>query len=113
MLSDALLTAPAEVLVLPMTEDLRFAVRTATVFREAGIRTQLYTEHKKFKAKMSYADRLGFPFAAIIGEDELAAGKVALKNMRTGAQTLLTPESAASAVREALAAISGGTVIRD
>ena len=103
MLSDTLSTAPAEVLVLPMTKDVAAAARVATALRAAGIRTQLYTEPKKFKAKMSYADRLGFPFVAILGEDELAAGKLSLKNMKTGEQTLLDPEKAAETVRAAMA----------
>ena len=103
MLSDSLPTAPAEVLVLPMTKDVAYAARIATGLREAGIRVQLYTEQRKFKAKMSYADRLGFPFAAILGEDELAAGKLSLKNMKTGEQTLLSPEEAAETVRRAMA----------
>ena len=94
-----------------MTADLGFAVRCATVLRNAGIRTQLYTEQKKFKAKMSYADRLGFPYVLLIGEDELAQGKAALKNMTTGEQTLYTPEEAAAAVAAALAARSSVRVI--
>ncbi len=98
MLSDELPTAPAEVLVIPMTEDISFAVRCATRLREAGLRTQLYNEAKKFKAKMAYADRLGFPFAALIGEDEVAAGKLSLKNMKTGEQVLVTPDEAAARV---------------
>ena len=102
MLSDALPTAPADVLVIPMTADRSFAVRAATALRAAGVRAQLYTEQRKFKAKMSYADKLGFPFAALIGEDELAAGKLSLKNMKTGQQVLVTPEEAAELVAREL-----------
>lgn len=100
LLNSKLPTAPAEVLVLPMTEDLSAAVSAATGLRERGIRTQLYCEKKKFKSKMSYADKLKFPFAALIGEDEIAAGKLSLKNMATGEQKLLTVEQAAKAVLE-------------
>ncbi len=113
MLSDELVTAPAEVLVIPMTDSLSFAVRTATALRNAGLRAQLYTEQKKFKAKMSYADRLGFPFVILIGEDEIAQGKVSLKDMASGAQTLLTPDEAAAAVREGLAERENVSVIRE
>jgi len=112
MLSDELITAPADALVIPMTGDLRFAVQTATALRDAGIRTQLYTEQKKFKARMSYADRQGYPYVILIGEDEIAQGKVALKDMRTGAQQLLTVEAAAAAIAETLARDAGGPVIR-
>ena len=113
MLSDGIVTAPADVLVIPMTDSLSFAVRCATTLRDAGVRAQLYTEQKKFKAKMSYADRLGFPFVVLIGEDEIAQGKVSLKDMTSGGQTLLTPEAAAAAVEEALKARSAVKVIRE
>ena len=101
--SDAL-TAPAEVLVLPMTEDLAPAVALATTLREGGVTAQLYHEPKKFKQKLSYADRLGIPFVALLGEDELAQGKVALKDMSSGEQQLLTAQEAAAYVTQALAA---------
>ncbi len=113
MLSDTLVTAPADALVIPMTDDLRFAVSTATALRNAGVRTQIYTEKKKFKAKMSYADRLGFPFAVLIGEDEIAQGMAALKDMQTGEQRLLRPEDCARAVAEAMAVRRGGNVIKE
>ena len=99
LLSDAIITSPADVLIIPMAEDLSFAVQTATVLRDAGLRVQLYTEKKKFKAKMTYANKLRVPFVALIGEDELAQGKVSLKNMESGDQTLLTPAEAADAAR--------------
>jgi histidyl-tRNA synthetase len=113
MLSDAVITAPADVLILPMTDELGFAVRTATALRDAGIRVQLYTEQKKFKAKMSYANRLAFPYVILLGEDEIAAGKVTLKDMASGAQSLFTPEEAAAAVNAALAAARAAAVIRE
>ena len=113
MLSDALVTAPADVLILPMTDDLGFAVRTATALRDAGVRAQLYTEQKKFKARMSYADRLGFPFVILLGEDEIAAGKVSLKNMASGEQVLVTPAEAVERVRAALAAANAAKVIKE
>ena len=113
MLSDELVTAPADALIIPMTDDLSFAVQTATALRDAGIRTQLYTEQKKFKAKMSYADKLGFPYVVLIGEDEIAAGKIALKDMTTGKQSLVTPVEAAETVCAALAEKSSAKVIKE
>ena len=103
-LNEALNTAPADVLILPMTDDLSPAIAFATRLREAGIRTQLYTEQKKFKQKMSYADKLGIPFAAFLGDDEIAQGKVSLKDMTTGEQRLLAADAAAEAVLAALEA---------
>ena len=100
MLNESLNTAPADVLVLPMTADFTAAAEAATFLRGKGIRTQLYTEQKKFKAKMGYADKLGIPFVAFLGEDEIAQGKISLKNMSTGEQQLLTLDEAANVVAE-------------
>ncbi len=102
LLNQDYLSSPAEVLVLPMTEDLGAAVALATTLRAAGVRTQIYFEGKKFKQKMAYADKLGVPFAAILGEDELAAGQVALKDMVTGQQKLVDANEAAALVNAAL-----------
>ena len=79
-------SAGPAVLVIPMTSDLSYAIGTATAMRAAGVPAQIYFEQKKFKHKIGYADKLGIPFAAFIGEDEIAAGKVTLKNMTTGEQ---------------------------
>ena len=112
-LNDQLNTAPADVLILPMTDDLSPAIAFATRLRGAGVRAQLYTEQKKFKQKMTYADRLGVPFAAFLGEDEIAQGKVSLKDMRSGEQKLLPTGEAVSAVLAALEAGRDAAPIRE
>ena len=111
MLNEEGMTAPADVLVLPMTESPAEAIRLATVFRENGIRTQLYTEQKKFKQKMSYADKLAIPFVVFLGEDEIAQGKCSVKDMASGEQQLLTPEEAVVAIKEALQKKNAACVI--
>lgn len=58
--------------------------------RAAGIRTELYPESCKMKKQMSYADAKKIPFVAIVGETEMAEGKINLKNMLTGEQSMLT-----------------------
>ena len=113
LLSDEIVSAPAEVLVIPMTEDIAYAVKTATVLRDAGIRTQLYTEKKKFKARMSYASKLGFPYAVLIGEDEMAEGVVALKDMTSGEQVKVSPEKAAETVKKAMDERENAAVIKE
>ena len=100
MLSDEIVSAPADALVIPMSEELGYAISAATTLRDAGVRTQLYCEKKKFKAKMSYADKLQIPYCVLIGEDEMAAGVVAVKNMASGEQQLLTPAEAAKLIKE-------------
>ena len=111
MLNPALPTAPADVLILPMTEDLSPAIALATELRSAGIRTQLHCEEKKFKAKMSYADKLGIPYVVFLGEDEIRDGVVACKDMATGEQTKLTVPATIERIREGLAERERGAVI--
>ena len=100
LLSDELMTAPCDVLVIPMTEDRAPAIAAATALRSSGLRCQLYTEQRKFKAKMSYADRIGTPFTVLLGEDELAEEVLAVKNMETGEQRKLTAGEAAAWIWE-------------
>ena len=58
--------------------------------RAAGIRAEIYPEAAKMKKQMSYADSIGTQYVALVGETEMAAGKIALKNMTTGEQSSLT-----------------------
>ena len=111
MLNPDLPTAPADVLVLPMTEDLAPAISLSTRLRGAGVRTQLYTEQKKFKAKMNYADKIGVPYVIFLGDDEIAAGVVACKDMKTGEQTKLPFAKTLDLIRSGLAEKNKGTVI--
>ena len=111
MLNPDLPTAPADVLVIPMTEDLAPAISLSTKLRAAGIRTQLYTELKKFKAKMSYADRLGVPYVIFLGDDEIAAGVVACKDMASGEQTKLSADDTLALIRKGIDEKNSGKVI--
>ena len=111
MLNPDLPTAPADVLVLPMTEDLAPAISLSTRLRGAGVRTQLYTEQKKFKAKMNYADKIGVPYVIFLGDDEIAAGVVACKDMKTGEQTKLPFAETLDLIRSGLAEKNKGAVI--
>ena len=79
--------------------------------REAGIRTQVYLEQKKFKQKMSYADKLGIPYAVLLGEDELREGKCSVKDLATGEQVTVTPEEAARRIAQGMAEKNRGAVI--
>ena len=111
LLNPDLPTAPADVLILPMTEDLSAAIALATQLRENGIRTQLHCEEKKFKQKISYADKLGIPYVIFLGEDEIAGGVVACKDMATGEQTKLEPAATIYRIKAGLAERETGTVI--
>lgn len=76
-----------KVLVVPMdAEVLPYGLKVTKTLREAGIVSEIYLESGKFKKKLGYADKLGVPYVAIIGGDEMATGQVALKNMKEGTQ---------------------------
>lgn len=112
-LNDALNTAPADALILPMTEDLAPAISLATQLRQAGIRTQIQAERKKFKQKLSYADKLRIPYAVILGEDEIREGLAAVKDLATGEQVKLAPGQAAAHILAGLDRLNQGTPILD
>ena len=75
---------------------LRLAMQT----RRAGIPTEVYPDSTKMKKQMSYANAAGVPFVALVGENEMQAGTIALKNMQTGEQQNVT-------IDEAIALIQG------
>ena len=112
-LNQDLNTAPADVLILPMTEDLSPAISLATTLRDAGIRTQIHGEQKKFKQKISYADKLAIPYVVFLGEDEICAGVAAVKDLRTGEQVKLPSVEAVAHIQSGLEQLNRGTPIRD
>ncbi|MCI7623260.1 MAG: histidine--tRNA ligase [Clostridiales bacterium] len=113
LLSDEIVTAPCDALVIPMTEDAGFAISAATALRAGGVRTQLYGEKKKFKAKMSYADKLKVPFVVLVGEDEINEGVLSVKNMQTGEQVKLSPAAAAEHIAAVIKGRNSGAVIKE
>ena len=113
LLSDEIITAPCDALVIPMSGELAPAVAAATALRQGGVRTQLYGEQKKFKAKIGYADKIGAPFAVLLGEDEIAEGVVSVKDMRSGEQKKLRPDEAAAYIMAAVEERSRAAVIKE
>ncbi|MBR3640630.1 MAG: ATP phosphoribosyltransferase regulatory subunit, partial [Oscillibacter sp.] len=111
MLNADLPTAPADVLILPMTDDLAPAISLATFLRGAGVRAQLHCEDKKFKAKLAYADKLAIPYVIFLGEDEIREGVVSCKDMKTGEQTRLSAEETLARIRGGIAERNAGSVI--
>lgn len=67
--------------------------------REHGIRAEIYPDTAKMKKQMSYANAKDIPYVALAGENEIAAGKVTLKNMETGEQQMLSPEELINVLR--------------
>jgi histidyl-tRNA synthetase len=95
----AIVATPAKVLVVPMEANTEYALKVASELRSLGVPTELYTEDDKFKKKLIYANKIGVPYVAIVGEDEVSKKKISLKNMATGEQKLL---GVAEAKREVL-----------
>ena len=104
LLNPELPSAPADALVLPMTAEPGPAIALAEELRASGLRIQLYCEQRKFKQKMAYADKLGVPFAVLLGEDEIAEGMCSVKLMTTGEQRKLSPAEAAAWIGETVRA---------
>ena len=74
-------------------------LRLAAQARLAGIATEVYPDSVKMKKQMSYANAHNVPFVALVGETEMAEGRITLKNMTTGEQQSLTIEEAVNAIK--------------
>jgi len=71
-------------------KELMYSLPWVNSLRVEGINAEIYPEAAKMKKQMSYADNKQIPFVAIVGETEMNAGKVMLKNMKSGDQELVT-----------------------
>lgn len=74
----------SQVLIIPMIQDLEKPIKLATELRKLGVKTEVYLNNKKLKAKFKYADKLKIPYVVVIGEDEIATNMANIKNMETG-----------------------------
>ncbi len=81
-----------KVLILPMDKDTSLSFELATNLRNQYIKTEVFLEQTKFKNKMNYANKIGVPFVAIIGEDEIKNRSATIKNMLTGEQQTVSIE---------------------
>ena len=79
----------ADILIIPMVENLEEPIKLATKLRNVGINTEIYLNDKKLKAKFKYADKLEIPYVIVIGEDEIKSGEITLKDMKTGEEEKL------------------------
>ena len=74
----------SDVIIIPMVEDLSIPIKLASKLREKGVKTEIYLNNKKLKAKFKYADKLEIPYVIVIGEDEIKENMFKIKNMKTG-----------------------------
>ena len=90
----------ADVLIVSTSDDITPCLPMATALRGANINTEVYMENKKIKAKFKYADKLSIPFVAILGETEIEANTISLKNMNTGDQVQVTIDEAIKIIKD-------------
>ena len=81
-------------------KEAAYCLPVLSAARDAGIRAEVYPDSAKMKKQMSYANDKNIPFVAIVGENEMNEGKLTLKNMTTGEQSLLTPEELLTVFKE-------------
>ena len=70
-------------------KEMRYSLPILNKVRARGIRAEIYPDASKMKKQMAYANAKQIPFVALVGENEMAEGKVTLKNMETGEQQML------------------------
>ena len=80
-------------------KEAAYCLPVLSAARDAGIRAEIYPDSTKMKKQMGYANDKNIPFVAIVGENEMNEGKLTLKNMTTGEQTLVTPEELLAAIQ--------------
>ena len=81
-------------------KETAYCLPIVTATRAAGIRTEIFPDKAKMKKQMSYANAKQIPFVVLAGENEMAAGKVTLKNMESGEQTLVSAEELIAVVKK-------------
>lgn len=89
----------SKVMIASMVDDFSKSIEIATVLRENGINTQVYTDKAKIKNQFKYANRLNIPYVIVIGEDEIKNNVVSLKNMESGEQETLTLVDAINVIK--------------
>jgi histidyl-tRNA synthetase len=89
-----------QALVVPMGEDMDYAVTTANCLRKEGIVSEVYFESAKTAKKLTYADKLGIPYVILIGEEEIESGLLTVKNMKEGKQEKLSIDDAVSYIKD-------------
>lgn len=92
LLGESKKASPTELLIIPMKGTMDYALKTATEVRTKGIPAEVYLNEGKIGKMFGYADKLGIPFVAVAGEDEVNNGTLSLKNMQTGEQITVSVE---------------------
>jgi histidyl-tRNA synthetase len=88
-------SSPADVMVTVWSEEtMGESLRLASELRSQGLRVTVYPEADKLGKQMKYADQIGVSYVCVLGENEIAEGKVTVKNMKTGEQVTVSRSAA-------------------
>lgn len=93
-------STPSQVLVIPLENNLDYAIKTASSLRSQGISCEVYFDDVKIAKKFTYADKLAIPFVISIGQNEINTNTVSIKNMSTGQQCQVKLEEAIDIIKE-------------
>jgi len=89
------------ILVIPMDKTLKLAaLKLSQKFRDNGIRSEIDLSGRSFKAQMRRANKLGWRYVSILGEEEISMGNVHIKDMNTGSQSHSSFEAVLSSLKE-------------
>ena len=80
-------STPTQILFIPMPDTMQYTLSVAAAYRQKGYNVEVYMNNGKLAKKMGYADKLGIPYVAVIGSDEMESGKIVFRNMKTGKTT--------------------------
>jgi histidyl-tRNA synthetase len=83
-------------------EVIAYSVALANELRSAGLRVDLYPEADKIGKQFKYASERGIPLVVVVGDEELARGEVAIKDMRSGEQRSVKRAHVAETIRSGL-----------
>ena len=89
----------ADVLIIPMTDNIEDSIKISNQLRNLNIKTQIYFEDKKLKSKILYADRNNIPFVLFLGTDEIENNTVTIKELKTGTQTTDTLDKVSEIIK--------------
>ena len=103
MFPPTLATTPADVMIATFdAAAASAAIRVAAILRRAGLRVLVYPDAEKIGKQIKYADSRGIPFVALLGEDEIKAGSVTVKNLSAQTQETYDQAAAGAAILEGL-----------
>ncbi len=94
MLQQSSIKTTTSVLIAPFADKSDYALKLAAALRKEKVNVELFMNNSKFNKKMQYANKIGVPLVAVIGEDEEKAGAVTIKEMETGNQVTLPLQKA-------------------